>query len=663
MMKKYRFGKGNFRNLTEGIEREWLIANGIGGFANASITNNNSRMHSAYLVAALNPPVDRINVLTKISEQINVDKIIYDLDSQQFVGKEENAGYKKLEAFEFDIVPKFIYQFQDVRMVKTIAMDYGHNTVSVCYRVWNGLSKINISLVPEFALRDNNVANEKEDAIDAAWDVDNGRCILTNNKDDRYKVYFTYSEGDVKERDKDDVLVKDKFVAIDSRNGFEGSDTTYSPFTVDVDIMPGEYREFYVVCSLEDDVEKSGFEIEEEYIKRGKALAGVMPDDFSARLAISADTFIVNRDSTKLKTILAGFPWFTDWGRDTMIALQGLGLCTKRYDDTRQILLSFSKYLKDGLIPNMFPSYASEEPIYNTVDASLWYFYSVFKYLEYTGEEQDYEFIKENIYPTLQAIVKAYKEGTKFSIGMKEDGLVSAGSDFDQVTWMDVRVGEWVVTPRHGKPVEINALWYNALRIMEGLSEKFGDNPQEYKELADKVYVSFNARFWNDKKKCLYDVVDVDDDRIRPNQIWAVSLPFSLLTREKEQMIVDCVYKHLYTAYGLRSLSYTDLEYKPSYIGKLHDRDGAYHMGTSWAFPMGGYITAYMKVNGYSKEAAHRAMEMLEAFDDHMHDGCINGIAEVFSGTNTCTGNGCYNQAWSVGEILRAYIEDVRDYL
>ena len=659
---KYRFGKGNYRNLSEGIEREWLIANGIGGFANTSITGNNSRVHSAYLVAALNPPVDRINILTNVSESINVDKIIYDLASQQFVGKEEDSGYKKLEAFEFDVIPKFIYQIQDIRIVKTVSMDYGHNTTAICYKVWNGSSKISFSVTPEFALRDNGQANDGEDDIDASWEKGNNTCVISNNNDSRYKVYFKYSAGEIKERDKDLLYVRDKYMAIDSRNGFEGSDTTYTPFDISFEMESGEYKEFYLVCSLED-VELSGFDIEEQYVKRGRELIANMPDSFSARLALSADTFIVDRDSTKLKTILAGFPWFTDWGRDTMIALQGLGLCTGRYEDTRQILLSFSKYLKDGLIPNMFPSYATEEPIYNTVDASLWYFYSVHKYLEYTKGEEDYQFIRDNIYPTLEKIVEAYKNGTKFSIGMKEDGLISAGSDFDQVTWMDVRVGEWVVTPRHGKPVEINALWYNALRIMEALSEKFGYESNDYKELADKVYVSFNERFWNDKKKCLYDVVDIDDDRIRPNQIWAVSLPYTLLSKEKEKMIVECVYKHLYTAYGLRSLTFMDLEYKPAYIGKLHDRDGAYHMGTSWAFPMGGFITAYMKVNDYSKEAANRAWEMLEAFDDHMHDGCINAIAEVFSGTNTCTGNGCYNQAWSVGEILRAYMEDVRDYL
>ncbi len=661
MNTKYRFGKGNFRNLSEGLEREWLIANGIGGFANCGITGNTARVHSAYLVAALNPPVDRINVLAKVSENINVDKIIYDLDSQQYKDKEERSGYKKLEAFEFDIVPKYIYQIQDIRIIKSVSMDYGHNTTSICYRIWNGSSDISLKITPEFALRDNNDANNSENDILACWLQEGNRCIVINKKDNRYKTYFDYSEGEVIERD--DLFNKNKHVQIDTRNGFEGSDTTYTPFDIVVDIKSGEYKEFCIVCSLEENVEKSGFDIEKEFVERGRRLAGVMEDDFSARLAISADTFIVNRDSTKLKTILAGFPWFTDWGRDTMIALQGLTLCTKRFEETRQILLSFSKYLKDGLIPNMFPSHASEEPIYNTVDASMWYFYSVYKYLEYTGKPSDYDFIKENIYPTLKSIIKAYKEGTRFSIGMKEDGLISAGSDYDQVTWMDVRVGEWVVTPRHGKPVEINALWYNALRIMEKLSEKFGDSPKEYKELADKVYISFNDRFWNEAKKCLYDVVDVDDDRIRPNQIWAVSLPFTLLSQTKEKLVVECVYKHLYTAYGLRSLSYTDLEYKPSYIGKLHDRDGAYHMGTSWAFPMGGFITAYMKINSYSKEAATRALEMLEAFDDHMHDGCINGIAEVFSGTNTCTGNGCYNQAWSVGEILRAYVEDVKPYI
>lgn len=246
---------------------------------------------------------------------------------------------------------------------------------------------------------------------------------------------------------------------------------------------------------------------------------------------------------------------------------------------------------------------------------------------------------------------------------MDSDGLIFAGGGLDQVTWMDVRVGDYVVTPRHGKPVEINALWYNALKIMEELSREFGDDSLEYENLANKVKSSFNERFWNEEKSCLYDVVDENDDKIRPNQIWAVSLPFSILDIEKEKKIVNTVYKHLYATYGLRSLSFMDKEYKSKYIGKLFDRDCAYHMGTTWGFLIGGFITAYCKVNNYSDLAIKKANHMCKVFEDTMNDGCINGIAEIFDGDFACTGRGCYSQAWSVAEVLRAYSQDVLPYL
>lgn len=337
-----------------------------------------------------------------------------------------------------------------------------------------------------------------------------------------------------------------------------------------------------------------------------------------------------------------------------MIAFEGVVLCTKRFDDAKEILESFSRYIKYGLVPNLFPD-SNTEPLYNTVDASLWYFQAVYKYLKYTGEEEDYKFIEDKIYDKLVEIFKAYSTGTKFSIGMDTDGLIYAGSGLDQVTWMDVRVGEKVVTPRHGKPVEINALWYNALCIMEELRIKFNKENLRYRELSEKVLESFNKKFWNDEKKCLYDVVDEKDDSIRPNQIYAVSLPFSILPREKERLIVNTVYKHLYSTYGLRSLSFMDKNYKGKYIGELINRDLAYHMGTTWSFLIGAFITAYLKVNDFNEASIIRSKEMLEVFEDHLKDGCINGIAEVFDGDFSCTSRGCYTQAWGVGEVLRVF--------
>ena len=460
------------------------------------------------------------------------------------------------------------------------------------------------------------------------------------------------------------LMEENHFYMIDHRTGFLGVDNHYTPYEVHIELKPFEKKRFYVKCTIEGLNEKSGFEIVNEYKKRAEALVenANLNDDFANNLVKAGDHFIVNRESTGLKTVLAGLPWFTDWGRDTMIAFEGLTLVTKRFDEAREILESFARYIKNGLVPNVFPD-ENTEPGYNTVDASLWYFQAVYKYLKYTGDESDYKFVKEKLYPKLKEIYKAYSTKTDFSIGMDSDGLVFAGGGLDQVTWMDVRVGDFVVTPRHGKPVEINALWYNALKIMEELCEKFGDDSLEYKELSCRVKESFNNKFWNEEKNCLYDVVDKNDDKIRPNQIWAVSLPFAVLDREKEKKIVSTVYKHLYATYGLRSLSFMDKDYKKKYIGKLIDRDCAYHMGTTWAFLIGGFITAYCKVNDYSKEAIEKANHMCKVFEDTMKDGCINGIAEIFDGDFASTGRGCYSQAWSVGEVLRAYSQDVLPYL
>mgnify|MGYP003292438384 CR=1 FL=1 len=682
---KYRFGKSYWRTVEEGSEREWLLGNGIGGFSNCTVVGNLVRTQSSYLVASLNPPVDRINILSKIKELLIVDGRQYNLDCQTYEDY-KNQGYKYLESFEFAVVPTYTYQIDDVRVKKTIAIERKKNTVVIDYFIENGNSVTTFDARPVFACRDFGSFIENSEELNFKTDVNKRDATVINCNDKRYTVKFYTTQGELVKRNEeyDDA----KIYLMDIKNGYYKSDIGYTPFDVKLTVQPGEVVHFYMKCTIEDVDYKTAEEIIKDNIDRADMLINKMPyqDKYIKRLALSADTFIVDRRSTNLKTILAlasprdsfsstnnfdgsnwdgekaefaGYPWFSDWGRDTMIVLQGLTLCTRRYEDNKEILESFSRYIKNGLIPNMFPNTYGDSPIYNTVDASMWYFYSVDKYLEYTGQDEDYEFIKDKIYDTLKQIINAYMQGTDFSIKMDNDGLIHAGSGYDQVTWMDVRVGNWVVTPRHGKPVEINALWYNALKVMEKLAIRFGDEAAEYTELAKKVKKSFNEKFWNEQNQCLYDVVDENDDKIRPNQIWAVSLPYSMLDKEKASKIVQTVYKHLYTCYGMRTLSYMDKNFKGSYKGDLAKRDEAYHMGTVWPFLLGGFITAYCKVNDYSKEAVSRAREMCETCFDHLEDGCLNAISEVFDGMDTCTGNGCYNQAWSVGELLRAYIEDV----
>ncbi|MGN0027854.1 MAG: amylo-alpha-1,6-glucosidase, partial [Clostridium sp.] len=563
----------------------------------------------------------------------------YDLTSQNYINTSKN-GHNYLERFTFDSIPEYMYRVEDVHIKKTISMDYGYNTVAVCYEIENGMDNINFKIVPVFNYRLSGEAIEKS-KLNFTEEIIDNKLILTPKENKDIRIIFKTSEGELYDRrlipsnisTPNYLYEENNYYNIENRTGFLGLDNHYTPYEINIVMKPMEIKRMYIICTIEKEINKDGFQIEKEYKDRvnNLVLKAGYKENFGNNLVKAADHFIVKRNSTGLKTILAGYPWFTDWGRDTMIAFEGLVLCTKRYEDAREILESFAKYIRNGLVPNLFPD-ENKEPLYNTVDASLWYFQAVYKYLKYTGEEADYKFIEEKIYDKLVEIFKAYSTKTLFSIGMDEDGLIFAGSGYDQVTWMDVRVGDLVVTPRHGKPVEINSLWYNALCIMDELRTIYKKEDLGYSRIAEKVKINFENKFWNDEKNCLYDVIDKKDDKIRPNQIWAVSLPFPILPKEKEKLVVNTVYKHLYSTYGLRSLSFMDKDYKGKYMGKLIDRDLAYHMGTTWSFLIGPFIMSYLKVNDYNESSKARAKEMLKVFEDHMRDGCINGIAEIFDG-------------------------------
>lgn len=652
-----RFGKGYWKTFAAGIEREWVITNGAGGYCGSSIIGANTRKHHGLLIASLRSPVQRYLVLSKIDETLLIGENSYSLSAvQRPSGYEE--GQKHLQTFIYDELPHFNYQTEEVFITKTPAFEREKNTITIGYEILNGSKPLEITFTPLFNFREHGGKSEKAD-LRFTTDISGNVITLVHEAHKEYPIRFCFSEGEICRRaEKYDEEME---YQTEINTGNTAIDNHFKPYDITVKIKPYESKKISFVCSLENECCTDAFEnikTETERIKLLKKNAGY-EDEFVQSLVQAADQFIVKRESTGFKTILAGLPWFTDWGRDTMIALQGLTLVTKRFEDTRGILRTFAKYVKNGLVPNMFPD-EGVEPLYNTVDASLWYFYSVYKYLEYTGDDSDYEFIRTEIYPKLKEIINSYKNGTDFSIYMDEDGLIHAGSGYDQVTWMDVRVGDWVVTPRHGKPVEINALWYNALKVMETLSEKFGESGLEYKDISKKTKESFVKKFWNEDKQCLYDVTDIsgNDDKLRPNQIWAVSLPYTMLDAEKEKKVVETVISKLYASYGLRSLSADDAEYKGEYKGRLHDRDAAYHQGTVWAFPLGALVTAYVKVYGNTRKSIEYAGKLIEPLKDHLMDGCIGSVAEVFDGNEPIISRGCYAQAWSVGEILRAYVEN-----
>ena len=385
----------------------------------------------------------------------------------------------------------------------------------------------------------------------------------------------------------------------------------------------------------------------------------------AARLVLSSDQFLTERRSTNGMTILAGLPWFTDWGRDTMIAFEGCCLVTRRFAEARSILETFARYEAKGLVPNMFPDEGTP-PLYNTVDASLWYFAAVAMYDQYTDRADRESFIHARLWPCMKNILAAYEKGTDFSIGMdEEDALVHAGGGLDQVTWMDIRVGDWVPTPRHGKPVEINALWYAALRIGAELAADFGEteNAAHYTALAERVLASYAAKFWNEEGCYLHDVIAPDgpDNTLRPNQLMAVSqwrfLPKGtppLLTPEQEAGVVAAVEEKLYAGPGIRTLPQDHPEYHPRYIGSLNDRDHAYHQGTAWGWWMGEFLFAHRRVHGDTAAEKAELRRLIVPALEQLDIGSINGIAEIFDADAPHNPRGCFNQAWSVGEVLAA---------
>lgn len=661
-----KFGKGYWKTFSEGIEREWVITNGIGGYCGSTIINANARRHHAYLIASLHPPVERVAVLNKVDEGLVIGDKTYSFATNQRVGDWNEEGQKYLQRFIYDELPHFVYQAEGTFITKTLCFEWERNTIAIGYDIMNGSKSAEFHARPLLTYRDHHSGNERATLnFDVCFENQSIlKAVPEAKKDLTIRLYSSEGTFVKNEEEYDSDMVLQTEIA----TGNGALENSYTPYDIVVELKPYEHKKISVVCTVESTFEKDAFKTIAQGIKRIRQIkkkAGYK-DDFAQTLVQAADQFIVTRESTGYKTIMAGYPWFTDWGRDTMIALQGLTLSTKRFEDARGILKSFAMYVKDGLVPNMFPD-EGLEPLYNTADASMWYFYSVDQYLKYTGKDDDYEFIKNEIYPKLEEIIHFYSTKTGFSIYMEEDGLIHAGGGFDQVTWMDVRVGEWVVTPRHGKPVEINALWYNALCVMSRLAKRFGKmsvygkTDAEYAKMAEKAKESFNREFWNDELKCLYDVVDgtEKDDKIRPNQIYAVSLPYTMLDKNKEKCIVEKVISELYATYGLRTLNPDHAEYNPYYRGKLHDRDAAYHQGTAWAFPLGGLITAYVKVFGKTEDTKAYARKLIEPMEDHLRDGCVGSIAEIFDGSEPNISRGTYSQAWSVGEILRAFTEDI----
>lgn len=651
------FGKSYWKSTEQGIQREWLLSNGIGGFASGTIIGLNARRYHGLLVASLTPPVDRYLVLSQIMEDVITDNRTYPVFS--FRTKDFTAhGEYYLEAFKYDGLPEFCYRIGSIKISKKICLRHKKNQVAVVYHIKNHDKKTVLRLTPLVNFRNYHYLSYGRFMTFTASLKKKRMKIVPYNTGEEILIECSDGKAELQER----CFFYNMDYPYEHERGLDGTEDHYIPGYYEIELNPEEEKTVTVIAGINEPIDNldGEFIIDQEVLRQKELAKEAGPDNFRQQLTLAADKFIVFRKSTNSRTVIAGYPWFTDWGRDTMIALPGLTLVTNRFEDAKSILSTFAQYEKDGLIPNVFPDKGGQ-PAYNTADAALWFFEAAYKYIKYSG---DMAFAVNDMLPVMKKIVKGYVDGACFEIKMDNDGLITAGNEETQLTWMDAKVGNRVVTPRHGKAVEINALWYNALKITAFFSGEAGENNEEYERLANKTKESFVELFWNNKSKCLYDVVNQygKDDKIRPNQIMAVSLSFPVLEAGKTaKFVVDTVYDELYTAYGLRSLSQNDRDYRGIYVGNQFHRDEAYHQGTVWTWPLGQFITAYKRVYRVFMEderLSQRLGEFFEPFSEHLLDSCIGSISEIFDGNEPLISRGCCAQAWSVSEILRAYVED-----
>ncbi|MCB0583583.1 MAG: glycogen debranching enzyme N-terminal domain-containing protein [Phaeodactylibacter sp.] len=637
----------DFNTLTA---REWLVTNGLGGYASSTLCGANTRRYHGLLVAAFNPPTDRWALVSKVEEKLNDGETSVELSSNAFPGVVHPQGYQYQESFERSPLPRATFQAGASRLAKTVFMVHGSNTTIVEYENIGNRS-FTLELTPLFVFRDYHSLFHESDYYDYYHQPMGERALKIHAHYGARPVCFAYSHGQFVSRPdwfRQFEYEKERYRGLDYR------EDARSIGQLHLSLEPGE-NAFLAFTTEEEMAAGDPTAWKAAEIERLEALRPASESDFFQDLAVSGDQFLAQRKATGNYTLIAGYHWFTDWGRDTMIAMRGLAVGLGKKEVSESIIRTFLQYLDGGMLPNRFPD-QGEAPEYNTIDATLWLFVVLH---EYYGKFQDKAFVRE-VFPRLAEVLEAHRKGTRYGIHVTKEGLLYGGEGLSQLTWMDARVGDYVVTPRHGCPVEVNALWYNALCIYAAFGDLLGEETGSEKKQARQLARAFRKYFVNDKGY-LNDVVIPDvfiDDAMRPNQIYAVSLPFSPVSKKEAQSVLAQVEKELYTGLGLRSLSTGHPDFRPAYGGNQWDRDGAYHQGTVWAFLWGEYALAYLKVNNHSGKAREEIKKKSEALRRHFYEeACLYGISEIFDGENPKEGRGCIQQAWSVGMLLKVFNE------
>ena len=670
------FPKEALARFGEVVEKEWLITNGLGSYASSSVSEINTRKYHGLFVVALDPPGNRTVCLSKLDEDIYVGNDVYRLGSNEFHDVIYPEGYKLIEQFKIDPFPTYKYALGNMQVTKTVFMPKNKNIVAIIYKVTNkNDSDAMLRLHPLLTCRYyHTVVFQTRIPLNFTLRIAGAQFQAAFQRP-QATIVCRITDGEFKEK----VNWVNHIHYRDERlRGEADVDDCFQPGYFEMQVSAGVEKEFAVTCAVSHETQEAN-EISSSVggtIQGVKALFGreinqkskmlsdfhrthpqVPMSDWLNWILLAADSFMV-QNAAGTKAVIAGYHWFEAWGRDTFISLPGLMLVTGKFGYAKDILQNFIQHLKSGLIPN-YISDKSGIPVYDTVDATLWYVNAVFQYVKYTG---DFGFVKDELWEKLQDIVENHQNGTLFGIRVDKDGLLMHGP---RLTWMDASVGNDVITPRTGKAVEIQALWYNALRIIEIFANKFEapDLSKKYGAMANQTHQSFNKKFWNTNENCLFDVVDdnVSDASIRPNQIFAISLDYTMLDGEKNQKVVNAVNRELVTPFGLRTLSLGD----PKFVGKCHgdsrSRDMAYHNGTIWPWLLGPYVTAYLKVNDYTTKAREQMLKnlVLPLFTVGIHQDGLGTINEIYDCDPPNEPRGCIAQAWSVAEPLRAYVEDI----
>ncbi len=649
-----KIGTEDCRNLDRALSLEWLETNGRGGFASGTVAGANTRRYHALLLTARKPPSERFVLVNHLEEWLDIDGQTIPLSTNLYPGAVHPSAYEHCIEFSTEPWPTWTFDCKGLTVQREILSIHGRDIVMVRWKLVDKKpSRAVLRVRPKLTGRDYHSTHHENGSLSTEAQVGNG-MVLWHPYSDSPQVRAFHSGGYRHEPS----WYRHIQLPVEQQRGLDAEEDWWSPGEFTFELKPGSTTTLALTSETVDRLDVVALAKSEKSRRDTVQQAAPADDPLAGKLWCAAEMYLSERGTQQ--TVIAGYPWFTDWGRDTFISLPGLCLVTGRMDVAWQVIASFAAYVSEGMLPNRFPD-VGEQPEYNTIDASLWFIHAIDRYLV---ASQDEVRVRDTAWPAVKQILDGYRRGIRYGIRMDEDGLITGGVPGAQLTWMDAKVGDWVVTPRHGKPVEIQALWVRALEVGERLARLFGDEAYADRCRNDRgqAIASFRKRFWYEAGGYLYDVIDGpegDDASLRPNQLYALSLVDELVPRDRAQQILRLVEEQLLTLIGLRTLSPRDPRYRARYEGDVVEGDGAYHQGTVWPFLLGPFVTAWVKVHGKKTAVLKQARSFLDGIGEHLKEACLGQVSEVFDADAPHRPRGCYAQAWSVAEPLRVLIEDL----